>query len=73
MQDTMGQALEWLLCLAPIAVLFIGITVARVKVPAAAGAGKDTGDGAHMASMLHLPGRHRNITVPSCPSNGEQA
>ena len=39
MQDTMGQALEWLLCLAPIAVLFIGITVARVKVPAAAGAG----------------------------------
>lgn len=39
MQDTMGQALEWLLCLAPIAVLFVGITVARVKVPAAAGAG----------------------------------
>ena len=35
----MAQALEWLLCLAPIAVLFIGITVARVKVPAAAGAG----------------------------------
>ena len=39
MQGTMAQALEWLLCLAPIAVLFTGITVARVKVPIAAGAG----------------------------------
>lgn len=39
MQDTMGQTLEWLLCLAPVAVLFVGIAIARVKVPVAAGAG----------------------------------